>query len=54
MEENNRKGFLEELIKNVNKAIELEKELDKKLQEIKEKGAKGKPIGRTSITKGVF
>ena len=28
-----------ELIKNVNKAIELEKELDKKLQEIKEKGA---------------
>ena len=39
MEENNRKGFLEELIKNVNKAIELEKELDKKLQEIKETGA---------------
>lgn len=39
MEENNRKGFLEELMKNVKKAIELEKELDKKLQEIQEKGA---------------
>lgn len=39
MEENNRKSFLEELIKNVKKALELEKTLDKELQEIKEKGA---------------
>lgn len=39
MEENNRKSFLEKLIEQVKKAIELEKELDKKLQEIQEKGA---------------
>lgn len=39
MEENNRKVFLEQLIQNVKKAIELEKELDQKLEEIKEKGA---------------
>lgn len=39
MEENDRKGFLEQLIQNVKKAIELEKELDQKLEEIKEKGA---------------
>ena len=39
MEENDRKGFLEQLIQNVKKAIELEKELDQKLKEIKEKGA---------------
>lgn len=33
MEENNRKSFLEELIKNVKKAIELEKELDKQIEQ---------------------
>ncbi len=39
MEENDRKGFLEELIENVKKALEIEKELDERLQEIQEKGA---------------
>lgn len=33
MEENNRKSFLEELIKNVKKALELEKELDKQIEQ---------------------
>ncbi len=39
MEENNRKNFLEALMENVKKAIEIENRLDKELQEIKEKGA---------------
>lgn len=39
MEKNDRKGFLEELIENVKKALEIEKELDERLQEIQEKGA---------------
>ncbi len=39
MEENNRKNFLEALMENVKKAIEIEKRLDNELQEIKEKGA---------------
>ena len=39
MEENNRKNFLEALMENVKKAIEIEKRLYNELQEIKEKGA---------------
>ena len=33
MEENNRKSFLEELIENVKKALELEKKLDKEIEQ---------------------
>lgn len=37
MEENDRKGFLEQLIQNVKKAIELEKELDKQIEQAQER-----------------
>ncbi len=39
MEENDRKNFLEELIGNVKKALEIEKRIDEQLQDIKTKEA---------------
>ncbi len=37
MEENDRKGFLEELMENVKKALEIEKELDKQIEQAQER-----------------
>ncbi len=37
MEENNRKSYLEKLMENVKKAIELEKELDKQIEQAQER-----------------